>query len=191
MWVRSDSASAAPTSRRVSSSAMLVNVGVERQVGPPPGRPAEDLEVGQGQLPDQLGDQPAALFGGIELVSVFCEHAPNRGDLVIGDGRHCVLGQLLDQVGEEQVLVRPAAVNGAAGHPGLPDQLLQADVVEADGQAGTGQGLKRGIEQTSLGLLLAEAPGTAGQAARGLGRAAAGIAALGIRCFKFDTVSLP
>jgi len=116
------------------------------------------------------------------------EHAPDHGALVTGGGRHGVLCQLLDQVGEEQILVRPAAVDGAAGHSGLPDQLLKADVVEADGQAGTGQGLKRGVQQASPGLLFADAPGTPTQAARGRSRTVGGT--LGIRSFKFDTLKL-
>jgi len=45
-------------------------------------------------------------------------------------------GQFLHQVAEEQVLIGPAAVDGAARDVGVPDDVLKADVVQADRQAG-------------------------------------------------------
>ena len=40
------------------------------------------------------------------------------------------------QVREEQVFVRPSPVDRAAGHPGGADDVFEAQVLQADGQAG-------------------------------------------------------
>jgi len=65
---------------------------VQSDVGPPSGRPIHGLEVQKRQLAGLLGHDTS-----YEL------------QLVLNDRRGGVFGQLLDEVTEEQVLVRPPA----------------------------------------------------------------------------------
>jgi hypothetical protein len=78
---------------------------VQGDVGPPPCRPGERLEVEQRQLAAQLDDQAPAKLGCLEPVKVRDHELPDQVKLVVDDRRRGVPGQLPDQIAEEQVLV--------------------------------------------------------------------------------------
>ena len=72
---------------------------------------------------------------------------------------------LEEQVGEEEVLVRPAPVRRRPGDPRGDDDALEAHVLEAHGEAALAE-LERGVEDGALGLRVRAAHAATSRAVR-------------------------
>jgi hypothetical protein len=97
---------------------------------------------------------------------VFAEHLLHQCDLVGDDRRAGALGELLDQVAEEQVFVRPVPVRRAARHVGVADDVLEPDVIQAYRQPAPVDHLNGRLQHPVARLLIRAAASPAAEAGR-------------------------
>jgi hypothetical protein len=119
-----------------------------------PGEEVQRLEIQHRELPEKVDDKGAARLQVRQPAQLPGDDAPDHVHLIGDDPGYQVLGEFQDQVAEEQVLVRPAAVSAAARHVGLADDVLEADVLQAHGQPGPVHHGERRRQHPPLGLVL-------------------------------------